>query len=256
MKIRRFQSLQRSNLLTTESRNLLALLQVGILGTQLLMLIGLLFLAAKQNALANRRPTMAQLVNGETIYISQADRNFRYPQVIRNVVNNWTTLTFNWEGTLSGTDQPDEGVVVKGTNKRVPLNTWFASVMMEPEFAEASLEDIAQLVPSSVFSDRTRAVVLINYLSEPRQISPTRWQVDMVATRMVIDRQSGASEQIPFNRTFTLEAVEIPRSPLGENAPLVERKIYELRSAGLQITDITPYDPSGNQSSPPSNSPQ
>ncbi len=68
---------------------------MGILGTQLLMLLGLLFLAARQNALANRQPTMAQLVNSETVYLSEQDRNFRYPQVIRKVVSDWTTLTFN-----------------------------------------------------------------------------------------------------------------------------------------------------------------
>jgi len=256
MNIGRFKSLNRTNLLTVESKNFLALLQMGILATQLLMLLGLLFLAARQNSLANRQPTMAQLVNGETVYLSEQDRNFRYPQVIRKVVSDWTTLTFNWEGTLAGTDQRDEGVLVKATKKKVPLNIWFASVMLEPKFAEASLKEIAELVPITVFTGRTRAVTIINYLSEPRQIAPSKWQVDLVATRMVIDRQSGASDRLPFNRTFTLQAVEIPRSPLGENAPLVERKIYDLRAAGLQITDITPYDPNSSQSGRSTNPPQ
>lgn len=93
---------------------------------------------------------MAQLVNGETVYLSEQDRNFRYPQVIRKVVSDWTTLTFNWEGTLAGTDQQDEGVLVKATKKKVPLNTWFASVMMEPKFAEASLKEIAELPAQSL----------------------------------------------------------------------------------------------------------
>lgn len=256
MKIGRFKALNQTNLLTVESKNLLALLQMGILGTQLLLLLGLLFLAAKQNVLANRRPTMAQLVNGETVYISEQDRNFRYPQVLRKVVSDWTTLTFNWEGTLAGTDQRDEGVLIKAAKKKVPLNTWFASVMLEPTFAEASLKELANLVPSTVFTGKTRAVTVINYLSEPRQLAPSKWQVDLVATRMVLDRQTGASERLPFNRTFTLQAVEIPRSPLGENAPLVERKIYDLRAAGVQITDITPYDPNGGQAGGATKSPQ
>lgn len=238
MKIRRLQS----PLLTAESKNLLAMLQLGILGIQGVMFLLLAFLATRQNALANRQPTMAQLINGDTIYVSEQERNWRYPSVIRQVVAGWTTLTFNWEGTIAGTDKPDEGVQVTGGGK-VPLNTWFASMLLEANFAEASLKEISKLVPASVFSGQTRSVVVINYISEPRQIAPGRWQVDMVATRIVIDRSSGASKREAFNRTFTLEAVEIPRSPLEADAPLVEQKIYEIRAAGLQIIDIVPFNP-------------
>jgi hypothetical protein len=67
--------------------------------------------------------------------------------------------------------------------------------------------------------------------------------VDLVATRVLIDRTTGKDERIPFNRTFTLQAVEVPRSPLGADAPLVERKIYEMRAAGLQITRIVEFNP-------------
>jgi hypothetical protein len=88
-----------------------------------------------------------------------------------------------------------------------------------------------------------RSVIVISHLSEPRQIAPGRWELDMVATRVLIDRTSGESKQIAFNRTFTVESVEIPRSPLGSNAPIVEQKIYQMRSAGLQITQITPFNP-------------
>ena len=242
MKIGRLQT----PLLTAESKNLLAILQLGILGTQVVMLVLVGSIAVRQNALANRQPTMAQLINGDTIYVSEQERNWRYPEVIRKVVSDWTTLTFNWEGTIAGSDKPDEGVRVTGGGK-VPLNTWFASILLEADFAEASLQEIAKLVPASIFTGQTRGVVVINYVSEPRQIAPKRWQVDMVATRLLIDRQSGSSKREAFNRTFTLETVEIPRSPLGKDASVVEQKIYEIRAAGLQIIDIAPFDPDQEQ---------
>ena len=107
MKIQRAQT----TLLTTESKNFLALLQLGILGLQALMFVFILLIAGRQNQLANRRPTMAQLVNGDTVYISEKDRNWRYPQVVRKLVSDWTMLTFNWEGKIAGTGQEAAGPI-------------------------------------------------------------------------------------------------------------------------------------------------
>lgn len=242
MKIRRSQT----PLLTTDSKNLLAVVQLGILVLQVCIFLLVAFVATRQNALANRKPTMAQLINGDTIYVSEKDRDWRYPEVIRKVVSDWMTLTFNWDGTIAGTNKPDEGINVMGGSK-VPLNTWFASILLEGNFAEASLKEISKLIPTTVFSGQTRGVIVINHISEPRQIAPGRWQVDLVAMRILSDQHSGASQREAFNRTFTLEAVEIPRSPLKTDAPLVEQKIYEIRSAGLQITDIVPFNPNRDQ---------
>jgi hypothetical protein len=125
----------------------------------------------------------------------------------------------------------------------VTTNTWFASLLMEPEFGKASLKKLAELTPSTVFSGQIRSTVIVSYLSEPREIRTGEWEVDLVATRLIIDRNTGRDERIPFNRTFTIKAVEIPHSPLGTSAPLIEQKIYEIRSSGLEITKITEFTP-------------
>ena len=234
--------LKESTLLTADTKNLLAVLQLIILGVQGVALLLLLVIAMRQNAIANRRPTFAQLVNGDTVYIAEQDRLWRYPEVIRQSVSDWSTLTFNWEGKITGTDQPDPGVKVKGDGK-VPTNTWFASVMLEAQFAEASLQEIASLVPAEIFTGQVRSVIIINYLSDPRQIAPGEWEVDLLSTRTLIERSTGASERLAFDRTFTLRAVEIPQSPLGNEASVVEQKIYQMRSAGLEITQIVPFTP-------------
>ena len=64
----------------------------------------------------------------------------------------------------------------------------------------------------------------------------------MIATRTIISQQS--EEEIPFNRTFTLEAVDIPKSPLGKSALEVEKAVYTLREAGLEISKLEPFTPS------------
>lgn len=194
------------------------------------------------NKVANRKTTQVQLVNGQTYYISEEDRLFRYPTVIQNVVKQWTELTFNWDNKIPGSNQLDQGVRV-GNGKKIPTSAFFASLMMEPEFGQASLSKLGEIVSGEVFTGKLRSTVIISYLSEPRQIRPGEWEVDMVATRLLVSLSKGGSERIPFNRTFRLKAVEIQVSPLGEEASPFERKVYELRSSGLQIERITEFVP-------------
>jgi hypothetical protein len=63
-----------------------------------------------------------------------------------------------------------------------------------------------------------RATVIISFLSEPREVRPGEWEIDMIATRLLVDRTSGIDERIPFNRTFRIKAVEIQTPPLGSQA--------------------------------------
>jgi hypothetical protein len=237
MEIKRLQSP-----LLPESKNLLAICFLCLTAFNSLIFLLILFTAFRVNKMAERKTTFAQLLNGETIYVSEQDRNWRYPGVIQKVVSDWTTLTFNWDEKLTGTNQPDQGVQV-GKKGRIPTTAWFASLLLEPEFAKASLPKIAELVPTSVFTGQIRSTTIISYLSEPRAVRLGEWEIDMVATRILVDRTTGRDERIPFNRTFTVQAVEIPRSPLGKDAPLVEQKIYEMRSSGLQIIRMVEFNP-------------
>lgn len=232
--------------LLPEAKNLLAVCFIGLTLFNSLIFVLTLFTAFRVNRIAERQTTFAQLVNGETIYVSEQERHWRYPSVIQKVVSDWTTLTFNWDDKIPGSDESDQGIQVDN-NKRIPTNAWFASLLLEPEFAKAALPKIAELVPPTVFSGQIRSTVIISYLSEPREIRPGEWELDMVATRVLIDRTTGKDERISFNRTFTLQAVEIPRSPLGDDAPLVEQKVYEMRAAGLEITRMVEFKPQQQQ---------
>lgn len=227
--------------LLPESRNLIALCFLGLTAFNGLILILVMFTSVRINTIAQKRTTFAQLVNGQTLAISEKDRYWRYPSVIQKLVKDWTTLTFSWDNKLPGSGEIDKGVKVEG-NSTVTTNSWFASLLLEPEFGKASLKEIAKLTPSSVFSGNIRSVAIVSYLSEPREIRPGEWEVDQIATRLLINRSTGQEERIPFNRTFTLRAVEIPQSPLENDAPLVEQKIYEIRNAGLEITKMVKFD--------------
>ena len=66
------------------------------------------------------------------------------------------------------------------------------------------------------------------------------WEVDMVATRVLVNLPGGADEEINFNRTFRLKAVDIPSPQSNDNSAL-EQQLYEIRSAGLEITKISEF---------------
>lgn len=237
--------LSRQRLLDGNNKSLLAILQLAILGFSSMTLLFVMFLTVRVNRIVNRQPTFVQLTNGETVYISERERNYRRPEVIRQVVNDWTILSFNWDGTLPGSDEPDEGVAVDGVRGRVPFSVSIASFLLEPEFGSKMLQLFAtDIVPSGVFNGELRQVITIEHISDPRQIAEGRWEVDIVSTRRLLDRRNGAQQAIPWNRTYTLQAVEIPSSPLGEAASRVEQLVYDTQSSGLQIIDIVPFDPS------------
>ncbi|KAM3089838.1 hypothetical protein ACKFKG_32105 [Phormidesmis sp. 146-35] len=240
--IRRFQPT-----LLPESKNLLPTCFVGLsifVGLQTLLV---LFLSVKVNDLATRKTTFVQLVDGRAVAVREEAVTYRIPDLVKNVARQWTILTWTWDSKLPGTSKPDAGQKI-GSN-RLPTTAYLASFLLQGKtkssgssFREESRKAIAELTPAGVFNGNTRSTILISYVSEPRTIAPGKYEVDMVATRNVID-QSGQTEEIPFNRTFTLEAVDIPRSPLGKDATDIERAVYNVREAGLEITDIKPFNP-------------
>ncbi|MDX2243732.1 MAG: hypothetical protein NW224_23875 [Leptolyngbyaceae cyanobacterium bins.302] len=231
--------------LLPEQRNFLAICVLGLLALSSLNTLGILFIAGKQNTLATRRTTQVQLVNGSTFWISEEERLFRYPQVIQKFVGNWLALTFNWDGKIPGTDQPDKGIKVGRGRITTAANA--ATLMMEPRFGEASKPILAELTPNEVFNGQIRSTTIVRYVSEPRQTAIATWDVDVLAERLEVDRKTGQSKSYPLNWTFSVKAVEKLPPPLGADASSLDQKVYEFRSAGLEIIQMMPFKPNQTQ---------
>ena len=69
------------------------------------------------------------------------------------------------------------------------------------------------------------------------------YSIDFFCKRSIVDRSLGKDERIPFNRIFRIKAVEIQTATLGDQASAFEQKVYEIRSAGLEINKITEFNP-------------
>ncbi len=183
-----------------------------------------------------------QLVNGRALVISEQHYLYRHPEVVKNTVRQWADLTFNWDGIIPGTKELDKGRDI-GKAKRVTTNAYIASYLIQSGkegFRNAVLEELASITPARVFNGQVRSKIIISYLSAPRQVKMGEWEVDMVATRVLVNLPGGADEEINFNRTFRLQVVDIP-SPQSNDASALEQQLYEIRSAGLEITKISEF---------------
>jgi hypothetical protein len=218
---------------------MLVLIQTGLWSLAIMVLI---WQTLRINTLAGDRPSFVQMQNGEAVYVAQRDRYFRTPQSIQKVVLDWATLTYNWDGKLPGSDQRDEGLAAPNNAGKVPTSTWFASTLLSKGFAEKSLGQIAPLAKDAL-TKNLESVLIPTYVSEPKQIAEGKWKVDMTATRKVIDRSTGERTTFEVNHTFTVQAVEPPQSPLGDKASFIEQRIYQLRAAGLEISEIADFTP-------------
>lgn len=224
-----------------DSRDLLPACFFLLTGLFFLMAFFLGFIAFRLNAIADRKTTFVQLINGQTATVTEEQYLYRHPEVVKNVVREWANLTFNWDGTVEGTDRLDKGRKIgDNSSSRVTTDAYFASFLIEAGdsgFRQEFLKELAKITPPQVFAGRLQSKLLISFLSAPRQTRPGEWQVDLVATRILVDLQGG-DEEIPFNRTLTLRAADIPAPP-SPDASALEKQIYQIRAAGLEIAKIS-----------------
>ncbi len=206
--------------------------------------------AVSLSKLANQTtPTLVQQVNGRAFTVRPADHHYREPEVIRRTIANWAVLTFTW-GKLPGQQEQttlDAGKSVSGNN-RIPTGTWEASFLLAPDFREAFLQKLAKdVIPQDVFSGRVAAVLVVQEVSPPEIAGDDRWQVNLIATRIVFDDANPSGAMIPFNRTIYVRAIEPPENPLVENATEYQRIVYSMLEGGLQIEEIRPLKPEGGK---------
>jgi hypothetical protein len=223
------------------SQYLLPLCFLALTGLMAFNLLLLLFVGFRVERLAKGDRTFVQLVNGQVLVISEEDGLYRHPEVIKNTVRQWATLTFDWDA-ISESKQPESGYEI-GRNKKVTTNAYLASYLLqsgEKGFRKKGLEIIADITPNEVFSGDITAKILISHLSEPRQTIAGEWEVDLVSTRILRNRQ-GEEQEIPFNRTFILKATDLPDPPATDASP-VEQRVYQVRAGGLEITKISDLD--------------
>lgn len=213
-------------------------------GLSLLNFLLLIVLASGLRMVATRPlPNFVQMSDGKTIDVRPVDPLFRDSETIKDFVSQTSYLLFSWSNRIaveengSKTIKTDEGVSVN-ENQRVTTSTWEASFALSEDFRLEFLKGLADLMPPEVWRGKAYVSVKFIDISEPVLISPGRWEVKQVANLIVQDAKTPAGRAIPFNKTILVRAIDNPPLPVVEQATYLQKTIYRIRSARMEIYEI------------------
>lgn len=233
-------SYKETRLIPAESQNKVVFALLILSTGWLFSILAILILLVTNYTLAKREKIYVQQTDGTTLIAQEFEGNYRQPQLIQETVRNWTQLTMEWDNRIPGTEQTDPGVLIDN-NKLVPSKAYLASYLLEDGFRREFLLKLAELVPAEVYRGQFTSNLRIYHISEPRQLSPGIYEVDLVATRIDLGTK-GEKQEIKFNRTFTLQAIEPYSLVLGKDEPSAFRQqLYQLLMNGLLITKIVEF---------------
>jgi hypothetical protein len=236
---------RKSKRLRIDSTDILPLAFAGLSAGVILLSAGTIWLAISFSKLsAQKPPTLVQQVDGKAFTVRPAAYTYREPEVIRRTVSDWAVMTFTW-GKPPGADnsQIDEGKAISAKRERIPTSAWEASFLLAPDFRDSFLQQLAtDIVPQDVFKGQVAAVLVPQNFSTPEVAGEGRWQVNLIATRIVFDDANPAGRSLSFNRTFFVRAIPPPQNPLPSAANDYQRIVYSLLERGVQIEEIRPLE--------------
>ena len=202
-------------------------------------------------------PSLVQMLDGKPVQVSAAGALDRTPEAMKRFTSDIMVMLFSARGTLpvdkEATDnkpQKDLGIELKGYALRgrknlIPTPAWFASFALSEDFRSEFLAALAEMTPAQVFTGGTQTMLLITHLSEPlpvvdqkNQMVLGHHQVNMIAELYVFSPSHPAGRAIPVNKEVLLRAVYPNQNPLPEGATEVEKAVYRIRAAGLEIYRI------------------
>lgn len=229
-----------------EKSNLLYFFVLATTGVQLITLIWLAANTLAVYRVGNKAvPTLVQMADGRATKVVALGSKERTPQTIRRFTSDTLTLMFNWSGTLppetsEETQAPkrDPGVKIGQESSLLSTTSWQAGFALADDFRSQFLAKVAQLTPRDVFTGSTRVVLITRYLSEPQQIKPGIWKLQVVGDLVFFNAQHNAGDSVSFNKEVFVRAVDPPSTPLAELATTLEKTVYGIRQSGLEIYAI------------------
>ena len=229
------------------SENLLPLFVYLNLAFNLFLFILFAFLGLGVWGIARRPvPTLVQLSDGGSVQVAPVDPLMREPKAVKRFVADTASLLFNWSNQITVTN--DEGEKLSRDlgrplgQERITTPAWEASFALSADYRQSFLEKLSRLIPPGVWSGNTQVVLEVTHLSEPIELEPGKWQVSQVANLMVYRHLQATGQIIPFNKTFTVRAIDTPDLPLVEVTTPLQRTVNRIRQANLEITHIEEYE--------------
>lgn len=185
---------------------------------------------------ATQRPTLVQLSDGSAVRVKMGSSISREPGTLDRFVREILPLGMNWADKLPDGSQ-DSGMPVG--NGMVPTPLWVMSATMESEFRSGWLTYMAEnLDAQPILSGQEQRLLKIRDVSAPQELEPGLWAIDLISDWYWFTAADRKGSAVPFNKRLILKAIPPQLSPLKEDASSLEKALYRVQSAGLEIIDI------------------
>ncbi len=184
-----------------------------------------------------------QLTDGQVVTAKISGANERSPETIRNFVENWLYLSFNWN-----TD--DLSVEVPKVKAKVPGNVYASTfpITTDKGFRSQYVKQFSELIERATDEKPSlQSAINVEYISEkPTKIGEGLWSVKVVSTWVGLDATNGQEVfQIPFNKKLRLKSIPMAGKQnfvIPEDVTQLQKIINEINQYGLQIIDLEDYD--------------
>lgn len=192
-------------------------------------------------------PALVQMADGSGIPVKAESSTYRSPVVINEFVKDYLAMALNWSNKLTtpdGKEEKDKGLMVNAVI--YPTGVVVASYLMEENFGQQWLASIAQDKRNPVTSymdTQRRRFIMPKFISEPIEIKPGVYSVDVIAAWYDIKPQDNSGVILPYKKTFILQAVQRTIDIPSGLSDAFTKAIYRAAGKGLQVQEIRPFQP-------------
>lgn len=222
----------------TERPTASSVVQLGLICSNVIILLMMFWLAASVSRIANRdAPTLVQQVGGRAFAAKPIDYDYRDPHLMQNVAREWALLNFSF-GTLPQIDHQTQEVEYDGNN--LPEQTVTASYLFTDTTRDAYLQGFAENIYTDDAQRGGLSSLYMPYrISVPKQLEPGRWEVDVVGSRLISTPDNPSGELVPTNVRLEMVAAEVPLMAIEEEPTAAAKTTYRLLESGIRIDKIT-----------------
>jgi len=204
----------------------LPLLAVGTFGLHVLTLLLLIFHGSMLQQLSRQLSpqSLVQLVDGRTITVDAQPNLERQPEAIRRFVGETMSLMLTW------------------SQQQPPTQVWeITSQLVADNFKQKLKSEITNLNPDSQFENVSRGtenVLVIQKISQPKEISKGNWKVEMFANQLIFSGYDRLGKSVSFNKQILVRAIDEPATSLPNAALPTHFAAYRLGEARLEIYNV------------------
>ncbi|MEL7408356.1 MAG: hypothetical protein AAFN00_15600, partial [Cyanobacteria bacterium J06558_2] len=177
-----------------------------------------------------------QLADGQMVNAQISDPEHRTDTTIRNFVQSWAYLTFNWTSS-------DTAVRPLKTKREIPGNAYASTFAVSPSFRTGYTAELAELIHTATKRYSTvKSGVNITYISQdPVPTGEGEWEVLLVSNWTGIDSTTGKVFDVPFNKKLLIKSIPVAGKQNlipSKDLTSLQQVIDNMNRYGLQIVSI------------------